>query len=109
MTFTALLVRDVTILTPTTSTDRYGNSIATSWTSTVTKGWLDQQTSSEGDGLRRDQDTEWVLFLAADTVITGRDRVQVGSDVYEVAGNPNRAWTPAGEHHVEARLRRVDG
>lgn len=111
MSLTSLMVHDVAILTAGTTTDRYGN-LVLNWgtaTSVSAKGWITQRPGSE-DLLNRDaQIAEWVLFLEAGTPITGHDRVMWEGIMFEVAGPPQRAWTPRGEHHVEATLRAITG
>lgn len=111
MTVEALMVRDVTILSAASSTDRYGNP-TNDWaaaTSTATKGWLAQQARDEVLGNRDAQTSGWVVYLPAGTVIDGSDRVVVDGQTFEVDGPPNRAWSPRGEHHVEAALNVVEG
>ena len=51
----------------------------------------------------------WVCYLPAGTAVDGADRIVWGALTFEVDGPPPRAWPPQGEHHVEARLRHVDG
>ena len=41
--------------------------------------------------------------------ITAQNRVVIDGTVYEVDGEPNRAWTPRGEHHVEVKLKAISG
>lgn len=111
MSLTTLLAHDVTILTPGTTANRYGDSTP-NWataTSVASKAWVSQRSSVEDLDHREAQVSGWVVFLPEDTAITGRDRVVWGSVTFEVDGPPNRAWTPRGEHHVEANLRVVDG
>jgi hypothetical protein len=112
VSLTRLLVRDVTIRRAGTSTDRYGASVK-DWgaaTTTVTTGWLAQASALEVNDLGREgQESFWTLTLPEGTDILGGDRVTVDSTTYEVDGPPNHAWTPRGEHHVEARLKLVEG
>lgn len=105
------MTRDVTILRAHTAADRYGDSSKTwtSATSTVTKGWLSQASSQEPTSPGRVAEvTTWQLYLPAGTDIEASDRVVIDGTTYEVDGPPNRARRPSGEHHVEARLRRVE-
>jgi hypothetical protein len=111
MSLAGLLVHDVTILRATTTTDRYGN-LTVTWstpTETAVKGWISQRSRSEENTQRDAQISDWVLFVPADTDIVGGDRVTWNGVTYEVDGPPWRAWTPRGEHHVEASLRVVSG
>jgi hypothetical protein len=107
----ALLVHDVVIVTAATTTGRYGDAVK-DWdgaTRTTVKGWLARKNQQEVNGTREAEVYDSVLFLAADATITGADRVEWQGGTYEVAGPPNQAWTPRGEHHLEVPLRRVDG
>lgn len=91
--------------------DRYGN---------TGDGWADpgvayparltQVSGSEVTIGRDAQVSEWKLYLEADVELGGRDRV-VDEDgrTFEVVGPPLLARTPRGVHHVEARLRYVEG
>jgi head-tail adaptor len=107
-----LLARTVTIKRAGSTTDRYGASVK-NWntaTTTATTGWLSQASSVEVNDLGREgQESLWTLVLPVDTDILGGDRVTIEGTTYEVDGPPNRAWTPRGEHHVEARLKLVQG
>lgn len=106
-----LLVRDVTIVHPGSTTDRYSNTVA-NWdtaTRTIASGWLAQRDATEVLDGRDALVTTLVLFLDAGTDITGRDRVDVDGITYEVVGNPLLAWTPRGAHHLEVVLRTVEG
>lgn len=112
MSLTALLVHDVSIVRAGSTTDRYGATIK-NWataTTTATSGWVTQVSGVEDrtDG-REAQVGTWVLYLPVDTDVVGGDRVVWESYTFEVDGPPNRAWTPRGEHHVEARLRLIEG
>ena len=112
MSLTGLLVHDITIVRAGSTTDRYG-ATEKDWdnpTETEVKGWLTQASGTEdrSDG-REAQVGSWLLYLPVDTDIVGGDRVTWGSTTFEVDGPPQRAWTPRGEHHVEARLLVVAG
>jgi len=105
-----LLVRDVTILRPGTITDR--TDTVADWstaTSTHTNGWLAQRSAAEVLDNRTAGVTGWTLVLPGGTDVRRTDRVTIDAVTYEVDGDPNPAWTPRGEHHVEVSLRRVDG
>lgn len=108
-----MLVRDVTILRPAAFTDRYGDSIPDpdSATSTEVLGWLSQTSATEptGPGRALVTLTTEILFLPSGTDIEAHDRVEIDGQLYEVDGVPQSAWSPRGEHHIEANLRRVDG
>lgn len=112
MSLTSLLVHDITVVRAGAATDRYG-AAEKNWdaaTETDIKGWVTQISGIEDrtDG-REAQVGTWVLYALDTADILGGDRVVWGSYTFEVDGPPNRAWTPRGEHHVEARLRLVEG
>lgn len=111
MTLTSLLVHDVTILTPSTDTDRYNDAVK-DWgdaTETGVKGWVSQRTQTEDHDQREAQVSGWILYLHPDASITGKDRIVWEGITFEVDGPPNPAWTPRGEHHLEVPLRVVTG
>lgn len=111
MSFTSLLVRPVTIITAGTRTDAYNDS-QLDWgaaTSASTVGWLAQQSSFENLDGRNTTSSTLVLALPAGTAITARNRVEIEGTTYELTAEPVRAWTPRGEHHIEAQLQLVAG
>lgn len=112
MSLTNLMTRDVTVVRPASTTNRYHNAVA-DWdnaTETATKGWIAQSSSSEPTSAGRDPEvTFWHLYLPVGTDIVAADRVVVDDVTYEVVGPPNRAHTPLAEHHVEATVRLVAG
>ena len=111
MTLTSLLVHDVTILTPATTTNRY-NDAEKDWdnaTETTVKGWVSQRSQIEDREQREAQVSDWILYLHPDETITGLDRVVWSGITFEVDGPANPAWSPRGQHHLEVPLRVVDG
>lgn len=104
-------VREVTILTPALSTDRYGGDTETFGTAgNPVMGWLSQTSNDEPQSDGRDPlVTGLVLFLPTGTEISGRDRVMIDDTTYTVEGRPNDAWSPSGSHHLEVRLQEVVG
>ena len=104
-------VREVEIVEPSSTTDRYGGTTSTFASyGTVVQGWLSQTSATEPQSDGRDPlMTTLVLFLPVGTSITGRDRVIVGDHTYTVEGEPYEAWTPTGAHHLEVRLQEVEG
>lgn len=104
-------VREVQILSPTTSTDRYGGDTLTYGAAgPVVMGWLSQTSNDEPQSEGRDPlVTGLVLFLPTGTDIDGRDRVIIDGTTYTVEGRPNDAWEPSGSHHLEVRLQEVVG
>lgn len=109
MSLARLMVHDVTVVHAATTNDEYGTPQKNWATATrvETKGWITQVRSDEVTPDRETQTADWVAFLPLETDVDGFDRLEWGSLTYEVDGPPLRAWTPRGEHHVEARLRVV--
>lgn len=112
MSLTRLLVHTVTIRRPGTTTDRYGATVKDWATATDTDvdGWVAQTSAIEVNDLGREgEHSDWTLVVPVDTDLLAGDRVIWNDTTFEVDGPPNRAWTPRGEHHVEARLKLVEG
>jgi hypothetical protein len=93
------------------TTDRYGNRVP-DWSTasrTVTFAWLEPATGKENTTGRDSQEWEWIMLCPASVELTGRDRVIYGGTTFEVVGPPAIRRTPRGPHHMEARLRYVEG
>lgn len=108
-----LLTTPVTILRAQPVTDRYGRDTL-DWSTpdrTDTVGYLHQETGAEKTADRDTQSAQAVLYLPADTDITGRDRVEVAGHVWGVTGPPDHVIPPgsSAEHHLEVSLRYVEG
>lgn len=92
--------------------DEYGNP-QSSWSEAKVRkstGWLEQVGERENTDDRNTQVTEWLLVISdPETELGGRDRVRINGVTYEVIGPPNAQHTPRGRHHLEAKLRLVDG
>jgi head-tail adaptor len=111
MSHATLLVRTVSVLRAATTTNRYNDS-AKNWDSTTSwtvNGWLAQQSTSETLDHREAVSQGLILHLDADTEIAAGDRVRIDGVTYDVAGEPNVAWTPRGAHHIECQLTVVVG
>lgn len=111
MSLATLLVRDVDILTAGIRTDAYGDT-QLDWTAPTTvtvKGWLGPAISFEDLNGRDATVSTFPLTLPEGTPITARNRVRIEGRTYEVDGEPNFAWTPRGEHHVEVAVKVVVG
>lgn len=111
MSFDRLLVQTVTVLTASTSTDRYGNTVD-SWanpTSRTVSAWVTQTGSVEALLGRDVTTTVAVVFLPAGDPITAYDRMTVGGVTYAVDGVPDAAFSRRGVHHIQVRLRDVEG
>lgn len=94
----------------TSGTDAYGNPQDT-WTAdpTTTDVWLEQTQATEVTANENTQTSDWLLIDPdPDAGLSGRDRVVVDGDMFEVVGPPHVVYTPRGPHHVEARLKHVD-
>lgn len=104
-----LLPHTLTLTHPTTSTDAYNDTTLTYSGGTSITAWLQQNTRTEPhtDG-RNPLEQTWLLVTNEEDV-RGRDRVTFDDAVYEVEGPPEKVYTPAGFHHVEATLRVVTG
>lgn len=94
----------------TSGKDAYGNPQDT-WTAdaSTTNVWLEQTQSTEVTANENTQTSDWLLVDPDPAAgLTGRDRVEVDGDMFEVVGPPHVVHTPRGPHHVEARLAHVD-
>lgn len=106
-TFGQSLGQTVTVITPGSTTDEYGN-VTPNWTSGTTStaydGFLEQTESTEVTVGRDTIVTDWRVLLPAAAVIDEHSRVTAGGRTFEVVGHPHAVETPAGVHHIEARL-----
>lgn len=108
-----LLPHTVARVRPSTSTDAHGNTVRNYTvppaTSANISAWVQQDNRKEplSDG-RAALEQLWLL-MTNETDILGRDRIIFGSLTFEVEGPPEPVYTPAGFHHTEATLRKVDG
>lgn len=111
MSLANLATRPVTYLRWSQSgTDAYGNPQDT-WTAdgSPTYVWLSQTEATEVTVNEDTQISDWQLVDPnPDAGLTGRDRVQVGGDTFQVVGPPHVTWTPRGPHHLVARLQYID-
>lgn len=106
----------VTILTPATTTNRYGRTtVDPDWgnaTSTVVEGCLfaPTSTSEDNDG-RTAVVTGARLYLPTGTAITAADRVTIRGTTYELDGDPSVWADPFGQglDGIEAPVRKVTG
>lgn len=111
MSLSGLLVRSGAVLRPAWTTTAHNDRKA-DWahaTSTTVRCWVSQQSSREIRDGRAAEIRQWVGFFEAGTDIVAGDRVVVDGSTFEVDGPPHRAWSPRGEHHVEAILVAVEG
>lgn len=105
------LAHTVTIVHPGTTESRYGDTVD-DW-STATEvdepGWVQQRSTSDERPGRTAVITEWKCFLESTSAVTSRSRLRWEGRLFEVDGDPYVTSTPAGAHHVEVKLRTVDG
>lgn len=93
-----------------TVTDAFGNQ-QPDWagaTATRARAFLQPAAAREDTQGRDVQIGDHSLFLEPGAPITGRSRVRLGGEMYEVVGPP-RAWRGTGLDHIEADLRRIEG
>lgn len=106
-----LLTKDATVLRRGVgAADRYGTAQPT-WTAVgdPLPCRLEQTDAEEVTVGADTQTSDWRLITVADADIDGLDRVLVDGRTFEVVGPPAVHHTPAGAHHVEARLRHIAG
>lgn len=106
-----LLTQTVTIIVPGITIDTYENPVL-DWpgaTRTDVLGRLEQASSVEVTLQRDTVVSDWLLFLHPDVSINPLDRVEADGRVFEVVGAPAPAQAPWGVHHLEVRLRYLEG
>jgi len=111
MPIASMLVHTVSIVTPTTTTDRYGSEVKV-WagSGSSSPAWMRQRSTLETVEGREARSSDWVAFLPAGTSVTAMDRIVWDGRTFEVAGDPLKAHGRTGEvHHIEAPLRIVEG
>lgn len=111
MTLARHLIQTVTIthVSP-GAADRYGDT-TTSTSTTTTPGRIDQLATDEQIAAGDFTTTVLRLFVPAGTPLAAADRVTVAGDstVYQVAGDPNVVLGARAAHHIEARLKVIEG
>lgn len=90
--------------------DEYGSEIPTD-SNTTTVGELQQTQRAEPGQAGELSVTTWLLVLPAGTAIETGDTATIGTDSYEVVGDPWHARNPRTqtESHVEATVKRTAG
>lgn len=114
MTFNALMTRSVVVRrNQPVALDSYGNEQPRSFVADPpTVGYLEQVVASELLTGQSTQDSTHLLVLPPGTLVGSHDQVEVDGVSYEVVAPPSRPHHPhtgPGEHHVEVRLRLVEG
>lgn len=107
-----LLPLTVTKVRPATSTDRYDNTVydyGAAATRTAIKAWIDQASASETSPDGRNPITGGWKLITNHTDLDANDHIEWDSAAYELDGPAWPVHTPVGLHHLEARLRRVEG
>lgn len=105
-----LLDQTVDWVHPAVTTDAYGNT-TDDWTgATVTpvKARIDQRTTTENMA-GRDQTIAGLVLFTNETGVSAVDRFVVDGWIYEIDGDPWVVHSPAGPHHAEVPLKRVEG
>ena len=114
MSLANILNQPLTIQTMAAATtpDAYGNKKAATFGAPVAAlGFLELMTSAE-DLLNRDTTkTNWNCFLPKGTVIGHLDRINFGSQVFEVDGEPWTVWNPGRQKvsHIVVKLVTING
>lgn len=115
MSLTSLMTDDVTIITPTFTTNSRGDRVK-NWTVTTEtnkKGWMAQTNASANeDELSSNREgtlTYWRLFLPLGSLLDNTCRIRYLGDLYEVDGEVHISKTPSGPHHLEVPLKKVKG
>lgn len=113
MSIEQFYIHDVTVKRAVTVTNRYNNSerVWANATETPLRGWKSQREATEPAEAGRPSVTvtQDILFVPADADIRAHDRVEVLDTEWDVDGVPHEAWTPRGLHHLEVKLRAVEG
>lgn len=107
-----LLPLPVTKVRPAQTTDRYDNTTydyGGAATRTAIKAWIDQAAASEETPNGRDQIVGGWLLITNHTDLDALDRIEWAANAYALDGPAWPVQTPAGLHHLEAKLRRVEG
>jgi hypothetical protein len=107
--------RPITVVAAERTVDEYGSDVP-DWehvTITVTRGYVQPLYRGDGETMveRDEQRADARLWLLPGIPITGRDRVLVDGDAYEVIGEPG-SWRPpmnARARFTQAEIRRVYG
>lgn len=108
-----MLPHTVTRIRPSTATDTLGNTTLSYTvppaTSLSLTAWLQQDDRTEPLADGRDPLAQRWLMVTNESDVAGYDRIVFGSLTFEVEGPTKPTYTPAGLHHLEATLRRVEG
>lgn len=107
----ATILRPMTALTATSSTDRYGDTII-DWSAPVSRtvnGWFQETSTTEDRDHRDARVVEGTGTFDIASAVQAGERIVIDGTTFDVVGAPTVRPTPRGPHHVEARLRSVVG
>ena len=107
-----LLPLTVTVVRPALGQDRYGNTTpdyGPAAARTPIRAWIQQAGATEPLADGRDPAVSSWLLITNHLDIAARDRIEHDGHLLEVDGLPAPVHTPAGVHHLEARLKSVEG
>lgn len=90
--------------------DEYHNPVGAFGAAVQVKGRLEQSRSDEETVDRDTPISDWILYLHPDAQVSALDRIQdADGRMFEVVGTPAPQRSPRGIHHIEVRLRNVEG
>lgn len=101
----------VDIQEPGSATDAHGNPVE-AWSSPTTtsyRGYLEQTSAIEVTVGRDTVISDWLLVLPANASASSEARAVIEGSTFEVVGRPDARTTWRGPHHLEVRLRLLEG
>lgn len=103
------LNQPLTLQKNTGSTDRYGNTVPATASTTSIVGYLEQMQSVETMTDRDVSVGDWVAYLPVGTDVNAQDRIVFGSQTFEVDGEPWQVYNPRIRQvdHLQAKLKVV--
>ncbi len=105
----ASLLRTLTLQTRTTTTDAYGATVPSAWSSSTITGRVDQQSRAEDQSRGRDASVSQWLLMTNSATVSASNRIVDGPSTFEVEGPPWPVYAGSAVHHYEATLRVVTG
>jgi hypothetical protein len=100
------LRQQVTITTPTPTTDRFGNTVLATGTDTVVLGYVQPRRATEDTIGDQTSEQTGIAFLPPDTAVGPTSKLTVDGVTYDVTGVVPRSF--AGRSHLEVLFRRDD-
>lgn len=101
-----------TLVHPAIVIDRYNNTVydyGSAATRTPIATWIDQSAADDSASDGRTPITGGWKLITNHSGIDAADRIEWDAETFELDGPAWPVYTPAGVHHTEARLRRVEG